>query len=73
MKKKTLKANIIFILGTIIFLLGFLFCIIFRFRFLFFEIIMLVGVLVETYGLFFMGKKLKRKKKETKKKKEEVI
>lgn len=72
MKKKKLKANIIFILGTIIFIIGFILCLIFKFRYFFFEIIMLIGLLIETYGLFFMGKKIK-KKKASKKKKEDVI
>ena len=73
MKKKALKGNVVFIVGGIIFLIGFILCSIFKFRYFFFEVIMFIGVLVETYGLFFMGKKIKKKTKTSKKKEEEVI
>lgn len=70
MKKKTLKSNVIFNLGLFIFIIGFIFCLIFRFRFMIFNIIMFFGIIIETYGLFFIGKKINKKKKKSKKAKE---
>ena len=65
MKNKTLKSNAIFLLGTIIFVLGLLFCFIFSFRFIFFNIVMFIGILIESYGLIFMKKKITKKTKKT--------
>lgn len=63
MKKKTLKPNVVFYLGICIFIIGFIFCLLFHFRYMIFNIVMLIGILIETYGLFFMGKKINLKKK----------
>ena len=77
MKNKTLKSNAIFILGTIIFVFGLLLCIIFRFRFIIFNIIMFIGILVESYGLVFMkiriGKKNNKNKNKQEINKDEII
>ena len=81
MKNKTLKSNAIFILGTIVFAFGLLSCIICNFRFIIFNIIMFIGILIESYGLIFMKIRISNKNKknkstknnETKKKEEEII
>lgn len=73
MKKKTLKANIVFMLGVFVFVIGFLFCFLFKFRYFIFNILMFIGILIETYGLLFMKGRLQKKKNKKMDKKKDGV